>query len=77
MPHLQIQAYACIVRRQATRRTDSHDHRPEITFTNGVRMPQLGFGVFQVPCQETAAAVTTALDSGYRSIDTAVTFHDR
>ncbi|MFI1095629.1 aldo/keto reductase [Streptomyces sp. NPDC020917] len=34
-------------------------------------MPQLGFGVFQVPDDETAAAVGAALDAGYRSIDTA------
>lgn len=44
---------------------------PNITLNNGVTMPQLGFGVFQVPDAETAAAVTSALESGYRSIDTA------
>ncbi|MFE0630022.1 aldo/keto reductase [Streptomyces sp. NPDC058864] len=44
---------------------------PDITLNNGVTMPQLGFGVFQVPDAETAAAVTSALESGYRSIDTA------
>ena len=37
-------------------------------------MPQLGFGVFQVPPAETAEAVTTALDAGYRSIDTAAIY---
>jgi diketogulonate reductase-like aldo/keto reductase len=41
------------------------------TLNNGVSMPQLGFGVFQVPPAETAQAVTRALDAGYRSIDTA------
>lgn len=44
---------------------------PTITLNNGVEMPQLGFGVFQVPNDETEAAVTAALETGYRSIDTA------
>ncbi|MFI6875205.1 aldo/keto reductase [Streptomyces sp. NPDC050400] len=37
-------------------------------------MPQLGFGVFQVPDEETTAAVATALRAGYRSIDTAAIY---
>lgn len=37
-------------------------------------MPQLGFGVFQVPDDETTAAVSTALTAGYRSIDTAAIY---
>ncbi|MFD8495050.1 aldo/keto reductase [Amycolatopsis sp. NPDC059657] len=37
-------------------------------------MPQLGFGVFQVPDEETTAAVKSALDAGYRSIDTAAIY---
>lgn len=44
---------------------------PNITLNNGVEMPQLGFGVFQVPNDETEAAVIAALEAGYRSIDTA------
>jgi len=44
---------------------------PSLTFNNGVSIPQLGFGVFLVPPPETAAAVSTALDAGYRHIDTA------
>ncbi|OLF14947.1 aldo/keto reductase [Actinophytocola xanthii] len=44
---------------------------PNVTLNNGVSMPQLGFGVFQVPDEETAAAVSEALRAGYRSIDTA------
>lgn len=44
---------------------------PTITLNNSVLMPQVGFGVFQVPDEETAAAVTEALKAGYRSIDTA------
>jgi 2,5-diketo-D-gluconate reductase A len=44
---------------------------PTIALTDGTSIPQLGFGVFQVPPQETAATVTTALEVGYRHIDTA------
>ncbi|MGW5638128.1 aldo/keto reductase [Streptomyces sp. NPDC003832] len=47
---------------------------PTVTLNNGVEIPQLGFGVFQVPDAETATAVTTALDAGYRSIDTAAVY---
>ncbi|WP_328898723.1 aldo/keto reductase [Streptomyces sp. NBC_00441] len=47
---------------------------PHITLNNGVHMPQLGFGVFQVPDDETATAVGHALDAGYRSIDTAAVY---
>jgi diketogulonate reductase-like aldo/keto reductase len=41
------------------------------TFNNGVKMPSLGFGVFQIDPQETERCVLDALDVGYRSIDTA------
>lgn len=44
---------------------------PSITLNNGVVMPALGFGVFQTPPDETAAAVEAALATGYRHIDTA------
>ncbi|KAB8161160.1 aldo/keto reductase [Streptomyces sp. 3MP-14] len=47
---------------------------PDVTLNNGVTMPQLGFGVFQVPDDETAQAVGTALEAGYRSIDTAAAY---
>ncbi|MEV6174197.1 aldo/keto reductase [Streptomyces sp. NPDC051954] len=47
---------------------------PTVTLNNGVRIPQLGFGVFQVPDAETTTAVTAALDAGYRSIDTAAIY---
>ena len=47
---------------------------PDVTLNNGVRMPQLGFGVFQVGDDEARAAVATALDCGYRSIDTAALY---
>jgi 2,5-diketo-D-gluconate reductase A len=42
-----------------------------ITLNNDVRIPQLGFGVWQVPDDEAERAVATALEAGYRSIDTA------
>jgi 2,5-diketo-D-gluconate reductase A len=44
---------------------------PAIELNTGARIPQLGFGVFQIPPEETAEAVKTALDIGYRHIDTA------
>jgi methylglyoxal/glyoxal reductase len=45
------------------------------TLNNGVRMPWLGFGVFQIPeGEETYQAVLAALESGYRSIDTAAIY---
>ncbi|KUM85666.1 MULTISPECIES: aldo/keto reductase [Streptomyces] len=47
---------------------------PPIILNNGVEMPQLGFGVWQVPDDEAESAVTTALEAGYRSIDTAAIY---
>jgi 2,5-diketo-D-gluconate reductase A len=44
---------------------------PTIELNDGVGIPQLGFGVFQIKPDETAAAVKTALEIGYRHIDTA------
>src|SRR3954467_15215745 len=44
---------------------------PTITLNNGVEIPQLGFGIFQVKPEETAQAVQQALEVGYRHIDTA------
>ncbi|MFI0352767.1 aldo/keto reductase [Actinomadura sp. 9N407] len=44
---------------------------PDVTLNNGATMPQLGFGVFQVADDEAERAVTAALETGYRSIDTA------
>lgn len=49
---------------------------PSITLNNGVAMPQLGFGVWQVPDDEAAKAVGTALEAGYRSIDTAAVYEN-
>ncbi|GAB4051442.1 aldo/keto reductase [Catellatospora paridis] len=45
-----------------------------ITLNNGVEMPILGFGVFQVPDEQTEQVVTDALAAGYRSIDTAASY---
>ncbi len=47
---------------------------PPITLNSGVAMPQLGFGVWQVPDDEAESAVATALEAGYRSIDTAAIY---
>ncbi|MEU1362974.1 aldo/keto reductase [Micromonospora zamorensis] len=44
---------------------------PDISLNDGTTIPQLGFGVFQIEPKDTAAAVTTALETGYRHIDTA------
>jgi 2,5-diketo-D-gluconate reductase A len=44
---------------------------PQITLNNGQSIPQLGFGVFQIEPKDTAEAVSTALRTGYRHIDTA------
>jgi diketogulonate reductase-like aldo/keto reductase len=49
---------------------------PDITLNNDARMPQLGFGVFQVPDAEAERAVTVALGEGYRSIDTAMIYEN-
>jgi 2,5-diketo-D-gluconate reductase A len=44
---------------------------PSVTLNDGNAIPQLGFGVFQIEPDETAAAVRSALEVGYRHIDTA------
>ena len=44
---------------------------PNVRLNNGVEIPQLGFGVFQIKPEDTVEAVTTALEVGYRHIDTA------
>lgn len=42
-----------------------------VTLNNGIRMPKLGYGVYQIPPEETKRCVLDAIDVGYRSIDTA------
>jgi 2,5-diketo-D-gluconate reductase A len=49
---------------------------PEITLHDDVRIPQLGFGVFQVPPEDTATVATQALQAGYRHIDTAAAYRN-
>jgi diketogulonate reductase-like aldo/keto reductase len=44
------------------------------TLNNGVQIPALGLGVFQTAPEDTIAAVTTALEDGYRLIDTAAAY---
>ncbi|MDF5758975.1 aldo/keto reductase [Spongiactinospora sp. TRM90649] len=47
---------------------------PHVTLNNGVTIPQLGLGVFQVPSETTSEVVVAALDAGYRSVDTAAAY---
>jgi len=44
---------------------------PQLTLNDGTQIPQLGFGVWQVPPEQTAEVVLQALQAGYRHIDTA------
>jgi organophosphate reductase len=45
-----------------------------VTLNNGVKMPVLGFGVYQIPPSDTERAVSEALEVGYRHIDTAAVY---
>uniref|UniRef100_A0AAU2AGI9 Aldo/keto reductase n=1 Tax=Streptomyces sp. NBC_00093 TaxID=2975649 RepID=A0AAU2AGI9_9ACTN len=47
-----------------------------VTLNNGVEMPVLGFGVFQIPAEQTEQAVTDALAAGYRLLDTAAAYQN-
>src|SRR5918994_4098659 len=47
---------------------------PVLTLHDGVEMPQLGFGVFQIPPEETQEKVEEALGVGYRHVDTAAAY---
>jgi 2,5-diketo-D-gluconate reductase A len=49
---------------------------PRLALHDGIEIPQLGFGVFQVPPEDTQAAVEQALDAGYRHIDTAAAYRN-
>jgi 2,5-diketo-D-gluconate reductase A len=49
---------------------------PTISLNNGTRLPQLGFGVFRVGDAEAVGAVGTALQAGYRSIDSAAGYEN-
>lgn len=49
---------------------------PAIALRDGIEIPQLGFGVFQVPPQDTAGVVAEALRAGYRHLDTAAAYRN-
>ncbi|HWO83831.1 MAG TPA: aldo/keto reductase [Solirubrobacterales bacterium] len=49
---------------------------PVLTLHDGVEMPQLGFGVFQIPPEETQEKVEEALGVGYRHVDTAAAYRN-
>jgi len=49
---------------------------PTVTLADGVAIPQLGFGVFQVPPEDTRAVVEEAIAAGYRHIDTAAAYRN-
>jgi 2,5-diketo-D-gluconate reductase A len=49
---------------------------PDITLHDGVEIPQLGFGVFQVPPEQTQEVVEVAFEFGYRHIDTAAAYRN-
>ncbi|WAP53057.1 aldo/keto reductase [Arthrobacter sp. ATA002] len=54
----------------------THQNVPGLTLNNGVRIPQLGYGVFQIPGEKTQEAVEAALEAGYRHIDTAAAYRN-
>jgi 2,5-diketo-D-gluconate reductase A len=56
--------------------TPETDQVPRLQMRGGSNIPQLGFGVFQVPPAETEVAVARALESGYRHIDTAAAYRN-
>ena len=47
-----------------------------VTLSNGIRMPMLGYGVYQVSNEECERCVLDAIDGGYRSVDTAQAYHN-
>jgi 2,5-diketo-D-gluconate reductase A len=47
-----------------------------VTLNDGNSIPQVGFGVYQIPAAETADAVNVALGAGYRHIDTAAAYRN-
>ena len=49
---------------------------PNVRLSDGVEIPQLGYGVFQIPPDETQRAVEAALEAGYRHIDTAAAYRN-
>jgi 2,5-diketo-D-gluconate reductase A len=51
-------------------------HVPAVTLRDGEQIPQLGFGVFQIPPEDTADITTRALLAGYRHVDTAKAYNN-
>ena len=47
---------------------------PNVELNNGISMPQIGFGVFRIPDDDTERTVLDAIECGYRSIDTAALY---
>ena len=47
-----------------------------VTLNNGVQMPMVGYGVFEIPAEQTAECVFNALETGYRLIDTAQAYYN-
>jgi len=47
-----------------------------IKLSNGMEMPMQGFGVFQVPAEDTEQVVLNAIETGYRSFDTAFSYNN-
>ena len=56
--------------------TSTTDQVPRVLLRPDVAIPQLGYGVFQIPPDETQRAVETALEAGYRHIDTAAAYRN-
>ena len=47
-----------------------------VTLNNGIKMPKLGYGVYQTPPEDTKRCVLDAIEVGYRSIDTAQAYNN-
>ena len=47
-----------------------------VTLNNGIKMPQLGYGVYQVPAEDAKRCVLDAIEVGYRSVDTAQAYRN-
>ena len=47
-----------------------------VTLNNGIKMPKLGYGVYQTPPEDTKHCVLDAIEIGYRSIDTAQAYYN-
>jgi len=50
--------------------------QPSVTLNDGVQMPQLGLGVWQTPAEDAAQVVRTAVEAGYRAVDTAAVYRN-